>query len=118
MYKQAIIFITNFLLSVNLVSSNNSESCPYTSFSLKEKTSLNKGEPVHRIEQFKDSEGHQAGRGVAYIIVRDVAEKIWKVILDYDHYQGFYPQVDSAKLTKKEKNHYYVHFVLESSAQP
>lgn len=83
------------------------------SFTDEELGMLNKGEPVFREERFKDKKGHESGQGVGYILINAPPEDIWKVILDYDSYAGFYPNVHTAKLTKKEGDHYYVHFVLD-----
>ena len=91
-----------------------SENAPEPSFSEQELALLAKGEPVFREEQFKDSKGHRAGRGVAYIHIKAQPQAIWKHILDYDHYAEFYPNIHTAKITKKQDNHYYVFFTLDA----
>ena len=87
---------------------------PYPQFSPEEIAKLERGETVLREEQFNDTSGHRVGRGVAYIVINASPEKIWDVILDYDHYAEFYPNVNMAKITKREQDHIYVYFVLNA----
>ncbi len=95
-----------------LVATSKADPPPYPKFTPEQEAKLERGEPVMREEQFTDEKGHRVGRGVAYIVIDAPPERIWDVILDYDHYAEFYPNVHSAKITKKEGNHIYVHFVL------
>ena len=90
------------------------EPLPYPNLTPEQEAKLSKGEPVLREEQFTDDKGHRVGRGVVYIVIDAPPEKIWDVILDYDHYAEFYPNVHKAEITKKEGNHIYVYFVLNA----
>ena len=113
MRKLIIVFFFFLLMDIVIASTAAAAPPPYPTFSAEEEANLQKGQPVFREEQFTDAKGHRAGRGVAYLLINAKPEKIWKSILDYDHYKEFYPNVHTAKLTKKENDHLYVFFILD-----
>jgi len=108
----AVFFAVLFFVGAVLVLSAHSSAGPPPDFSAEERVRMEKGEPVLREEQFTDAEGNRVGRGVSYGIINAGPEKIWNVILDFDNYTEFYPNVHTAKLTKKKNNHFFVYFVL------
>lgn len=106
------LFLVSFILCLLPTLGARAELIPYPKFAPEQETALERGEPVLREEQFTDSEGNRVGRGVVYIIIDAEPAKIWDVILDYDRYAEFYPNVHTAKITKREGNDIYVYFEL------
>ncbi|MCB1153938.1 MAG: SRPBCC family protein [Deltaproteobacteria bacterium] len=85
---------------------------PRPNFTTEERERLNEGKPLLREERYDDAKGQRAGQGVGYIHINAAPKKIWDVILDFNRYAEFYPNLKESKLTAHEENHYDVYFVL------
>ncbi len=81
-------------------------------FTADERAKLDAGDPVMREERFNDAKGQRAGRAVAYIRVNAEPTKIWDVILDFDRYAEFYPNLSESVQTGHTGDEYHVKFLL------
>ncbi len=82
------------------------------SFTADESAKLDAGDPVMREERFNDAKGQRAGKAIAYIRVNAEPTKIWDVILDFDRYAEFYPNLSESALTSHSGNEYQARFLL------
>ena len=74
---------------------------------------LEKGDMVKRHEKYTDSDGHSAGRGVAYIIANKPHTSVWEQLMKFDRYHEFYPMVKKCEVYKEQGNEIWVQFNIK-----
>lgn len=114
MIRSLALLATALLVAGIAMAANADEDIPSSppSFTAEERAKLDAGDPVMREERFHDAKGQRAGKAVAYIRVNAPPTKIWDVILDFDRYAEFYPNLSESALMSHTGNEYHVKFLL------
>ncbi len=114
MIRSLALLATALLVAGIVTSANADEDIPSSppTFTVDERAKLDAGDPVMREERFNDAKGQRAGKAIAYIRVNAAPTKIWDVILDFDRYAEFYPNLSESALTSHAGTEYQARFLL------